>query len=271
MGANTWDANRGRIRTRKGGLRIGKSAFCHGYNITEELMGHVSYFQVLVLNATGRLVEKKLADWLEAAFIGVSYPDARIWCNQVGALSGTVRTSPVSAIAAGILASDSRTYGPGTSLEAMEFIKKAFLAKCRGLTACEIVTAELTRHGGKPYFTGYARPVMKGDERLAAIERVTKALGFPEGGHVTVAKEIEEVLMELFDEGMNFTGYMAAFLSDQNFSAQEAYRICAVMANSGVLACYADSYERPAGTFLPLRCEDIDYIGPPSRPVPDRK
>jgi citrate synthase len=37
---------------------------------------------------------------------------------------------------------------------------------------------------------------------------------------------------------------------------------------SGVTACYVDAVERPAETFLPLRCDDIDYQGPPPRDVP---
>ena len=265
MRPNIWDANRCSIHTRKGGLLVGKGAFCHGYDIPNTLMGHATYFQVLILNATGRLVERRLADWLEAAFIGVSYPDPRIWCNQIGAIGGTLRTSPVAAVAGGILASDSRMYGPGTSVEAMEFIQDAFLKKKSGLTPEEIVAAALKRHGGKPYFTGYARPAFKGDERLPAMERVTEALGFQNGGHLTLAKEIEKILLEFYDEGLNLTGYMAAFLSDQDFTPQETYRICAVIVASGVLACYVDSSERPSGTFLPFRCDDINYIGPSLR------
>jgi hypothetical protein len=37
---------------------------------------------------------------------------------------------------------------------------------------------------------------------------------------------------------------------------------------SGVTACYLDTYHRPADTFLPLRCDDIDYQGSAKRTVP---
>jgi len=68
---------------------------------------------------------------------------------------------------------------------------------------------------------------------------------------------------------MNINGYMSAFLSDQGFSAQEVYRMFSMLVASGVTACYLDTYRQPAGSFLPLRCEDISYQGPAQRAVPD--
>ena len=65
----------------------------------------------MILIIIGRLVDKRLADWVEAGFLCVSWPDSRIWCNQIGALAGSLKTSPVSATMAGVLAADSRMYG----------------------------------------------------------------------------------------------------------------------------------------------------------------
>jgi len=103
------------------------------------------------------------------------------------------------------------------------------------------------------------------------MERVAKELGFAIGPHLELAYDIETILMERFNETMNINGYMSAFLSDQGLTAQEVYRICAVLITSGVTACYLDTFERPPETFLPMRCEDIDYQGQPPRAVPDRE
>jgi citrate synthase len=116
---------------------------------------------------------------------------------------------------------------------------------------------------------GYIRPIAKGDERLETMERVSKKLGFTEGEHLLLAYDIEKVLMKKFDEGMNINGYMSAFLSDQGFSPEEVYRMFAAMVASGVTACYLDTYRQPPNSFLPLRCEDIDYQGASRRAVPD--
>jgi len=266
-----WENSRGVIRSRRGGWYAGKGVFNCGYDMMNDLVGKVSYMQVIILNATGRLPDRRIADWFEACHICLSWPDPRIWCNHVGALGGTMRTSPVAATVAGILAGDSIAYGQKPFQEGLEFIQAAMAAKKQGLSAREIVAEEIARHNGKPRIMGYARPVAKGDERIEALERVAKDLGLPIGEHLSLAYEIEDVLSENYDESMNINGYMSAVLSDEGFSPLEVYRITAVMITSGVTACYVDTFERPPETFLPMRCEDIDYQGPPPREVPDRK
>jgi len=263
-----WDEYRQVVRSYNGGWRIGKGVYCHGHSIMDDLVGNISYMQMIILNVTGHLPERRLADWFEARQICMSWPDPRIWCNQVGALAGTLRTSVVAATTAGVLASDSRAYGgPRTIIEGMYFIQEALHDYNNGLTADDIVQQFCTRHSGKPTIMGYARPIAKGDERIAAMERVRLSLGFDVGPHLTLANRIEQVLMEHYDEGMNINGYVSAFLSDQGYSAEDASRISTVLVSSGVTACYVDTMKRPAETFSSVRCEDVIYEGPPPRKV----
>jgi len=270
MEISYWESLRGIIRSRKGGWKVGEGVFSHGRNLLEDMVGQLSYFQVMILHATGKMVDRRFADWLEAAFICLSWPDPRIWCNQIGALGGALRTSPVAATAAGIMAGDSRTYGQKPLLEGLGFIQRALTQHRAGLSADEIVIQECARHGGKPQIMGYARPIAKGDERITAMERVTRALGYLPGEHLSLAYEIEKILFDKFDEGMNINGYCSAFFSDQGFSPDEAYRFCSILINSGVTACYVDTAGRPPESFFPLRCDDIDYQGKPPRPVPEK-
>lgn len=263
------DQQRGVIRSSTGGWFPGKGVFSHGYSMMDELVGEKSYFQVLVLNATGRMVDRALADWLEAVYICLSWPDPRIWCNQIGALGGTAQTSVVAATAAGALAADSRSYGVRPLLDGVAFIQNAMEQKRSGKSAEEIVLAECAKHGGKPYIVGYARPIAKGDERLEAMERVSAQLAIEEGEHLRLAYDLEKILMDKFDEGMNINGYVSAFLSDQGFSGQEIYQMFALLVMSGVTACYLDTLNRPPGAFLPLQCQDMDYQGKPPRSVPE--
>ncbi len=235
----------------------------------EELIGEKSYYQIVILNATGKLVDKALADWIEAICGCLSWPDPRIWCNQIGALSGSARTSVVAATAMGSLASDSRAYGPYTLLDGVTFIQNALSKHKDGISAYDIVKEVTDANRGKPYITGYIRPIAKGDERIETMERVTKKLGFSQGDHLRLAYDIEKVLIEQFDEGMNINGYMSAFLSDHGFTPEEVYYIYAMMVASGVTACYLDTLKKPSDAFLPLRCEDINYQGKTTRPVPD--
>lgn len=263
------DLHRGKIISNTGGWFPGKGVFTHGYSILDELVGEKTYFQLLILNATGKLVDKSLADWVEAIYGCLSWPDPRIWCNQIGALAGAARTSVVAATTIGSLAADSRSYGPFTLLDGVRFIQDAYTQHQQGASADVIVARITDANRGKPYIVGYIRPIAKGDERLEAMEKYAKKLDFKIGPHLLLAYEIEKVLMREFDEGMNINGYMSAFLSDQGFSPEEVYRMFAAMVASGVTACYLDTYRRPPDTFLPLRCTDIDYQGAAARPVPD--
>lgn len=259
---------RGRIISNTGGWFPGKGVFSHGYNMLDELVGKKSYFQILILNATGKMVERPLADWIEAIYGCLSWPDPRIWCNQIGALAGTARTSVVAATAMGAMATDSRSYGVLPLMEGVKFIQDALAQHSNGLNA-EAIVEEITKaNRGKPYIVGYIRPIAKGDERLETMERVTQQFAFSVGSHLSLAYQIEKVLMEKFDEGMNINGYVSAFLSDQHFTPQEIYQLFSMLVASGVTACYLDTFNQPPNSFLPLRCDDIDYQGEAMRSVP---
>ncbi|MGH1485146.1 MAG: hypothetical protein ACRBCI_02930 [Cellvibrionaceae bacterium] len=261
------DKNRHTIRSKTGGWFPGKGVFSHGYSMLDELVGEKSYFQIMILNATGKLVERRLADWIEAIYGCLSWPDPRIWCNQIGALAGSAKTSVIAATAVGSLAADSRSYGGRTLIDGMNFIQSSYRKLSNGMSTEEIIEKEIQKYAGKPYITGFARPLAKGDERLEAMERVSKNLEFQEGEHLILAYEIENILLKRFDEGMNINGYISAFLSDQGFSTDEVYRIFSMMVMSGVTACYLEQLNKPSDSFLPLRCDDINYIGQESRKV----
>ena len=263
-----WDERRGKIQSKKGGWLIGKGVFNHGYSMMDDFVGKASYMQVVVLNATGRLPERSVADWFDAIHICLSWPDPRIWCNQIGALGGSTRASVVASITAGILAADAKSYGIKPLIQGVRFIRAALLDFKRGLSVDEIIHNDCAKHRGKPNIMGYARPLAKGDERIVAMERTQQALGLPSGEHLQLAKQIELYLLKTFDESMNINGYMSAFLSDMGYTDEEAYRIFAVLVNSGVTACYVDTRDKAPDAFLPLRCADIEYSGKLARPVP---
>lgn len=264
-----WEQNRGVIRTKKGGWIPGKAVYNHGYSMMDDLIGKTSFFQVLLLNITGHLPERRLADWFEAVFSCMSYPDARIWCNQIGSLAGTAGASPLVGLTAGLLATDSYMYGVGPFVSGVTFIQNALVQHKKGLTVEEIVTAQQRRPGSKPMITGYVRPIASGDERIEVLEQVAAELGFPAGEHLALAREIARFMEDKFGEGMNLNGYMSAFLSDQEFTLHEVLRLVSAIAFAGIQACHAEAADNPPGTFFPLQCADIEYTGHEERPVPE--
>jgi len=268
MNHQLWDSYRGKIKTKKGGWRIGKGVSSHGYDLLNDVVGHYSYMQVVILNATGRMPSRELADWVEAVYICLSWPDPRIWCNRIGALGGTVNASAISATCAGIMANDSRSYGARPMLEGVKLIQEAKKRITLGERLEDFVMSKIKESGGLPFLMGYARPVAKGDERVATVERVTKSLGFVEGGHLALAYKIEKFLHDSYGESMNINGYASGFLADQGFSPDEVYRMCTIVVSSGITACYADSADRKQGMFSPLKVRDVLYIGIRDRKLP---
>jgi hypothetical protein len=259
------NSNRNVIRSSTGGWRVGQGVYSHGYSMLDELVGEKSYFQLMILNATGRLVDRRLADWSEAMYGCLSWPDPRIWCNQIGALAGEAKTSVVAGTTAGIMAADSKMYGMYTILDGIAFIQSALEKTKNNQTPAEIVTDNIQKNRGKLNITGYVRPIAKGDERIETMQRVSKHLQFDEGPHLLLAYQIENQIKRRFNEGMNINGYVAAFFSDQGFSADEVYQIFSTVVMSGVTACYLDTIQKPNDSFLPLRCDDIEYLGKKQR------
>lgn len=261
------DKRRNNIVSKKGGWLPGEGVFTHGYRLLDDLVINNSYMQIVILNATGKMVSRELADWMEALCGCMSWPDPRIWCNQIGALAGATLTSASAATCAGTLAGDSRIYGQGTLIRGMTFIRAARDKQMQGETVSNITEAEVRANRGKPNIMGFARPLAQGDERVRALERLTEKFQFSIGPHLRLAYDIEAALYQRFGESMNILGYMSAFFADHGFTALEVSRIYPTSIMSGVAACYAEYADRPRNDFLPLRCEDIEYEGQPLRTV----
>lgn len=263
-----WDQRRGKVYSRIGGWIGGGTVYCHGENLLTDRLGKYSYMQNLVFILTGRKIDEKLAAWMDAGFLGLSYPDPRIWCNQIAALAGTGKSSVVAATCAGVLATDSSMYGATPLRSGSEFIQAALKKKQTGMSAEEIVADEIRKSMGRVNIMGYARPVALSEERVVAMEQYAKVQGMERGEHLQLAFDIEAILLRDHGERMNFNGYMSAFVSDQGFTPEQALNVCAMVAATGVTACYVDNADRPAEAFMPLRCDDIDYQGVPPRAVP---
>jgi hypothetical protein len=271
----TWDDRRGTIRTTRGGFIIGVDAESHGHSMLNDLIGKRRWFDVMMLHALGRMPSPQLAIWLECIYLGLSYPDARIWCNAAASFGGTLRASPIESTCAGLLTSDSLMYGSTTVVEHMLPELEALYAKhVAGQPVDEVLQEALEakrRAGKKPAIPGFSRPVVNGDERIEPIRRVAVALGFVPGPYEKFVFALDESSRRISGEAMNLAAYHQAFLRDQGLTQEEIIRTGALMISAGTLACYAEAHENPPEGFLPLRCEDIRYEGRPARPLPRRK
>ncbi len=261
-------AQRGRLVDRQGGWLAGVGVFSHGHDLLRDMLPARSYFHVLVLNALGYVPEDRFCKWLEAIFICLSWPDPRIWCNGVGALAGSARASTLAGTAAGMLASDSVMYGPYTLLKGVEFMQYAKDKIESGQDVAAFVESEISKTGRKVHLMGFARPIASGDERVEAMLDYANSLGYEQGPHLAIALQIEQYLIENYDESLNVGGYISAFLSDQGLSPQQVYALFPSMVNSGVTACHLQQAQKPDDSFLPQTCADVEYTGAARRELP---
>jgi citrate synthase len=267
-----WDERRGTVRSRKGGWKLGKDVTIHGHSLINELIGSASWFQVWLLSITGRLPERRFADWCEGVWLCLSYPDPRIWCNQVSALAGTLRCTPVAATSAAAMTSDALRYASWAALHTAEFIRDALKRRNESARSIEeLLASQRSDEKGCPQVPGYSRPIAVGDERLSALMRLVHQHGFSVGPHLSLGFEIHAYLKEKHHEQMNAGGFISAFLLDQGMSPQEIYRFYSMGAQAGAIACYVDTFEREGESFMPMRCDDFEYRGAPRRELPKKR
>ena len=235
-----------------------------------DIIGSQSYFQFLIYSVTGREASKALGDMLECIYMCTSYPDSRIWCNQIAALTSCMDAPPNNAVAAGVMAADSRIYGAGQSAyKASKFIQQSLQQFKQGMTVADIVESQPNKQG-LPAIIGFARPIKSVDERVGPMRAQAQKLGFEVGEHMQLGQEIEHYMLEHYDIGMNIGGFSAAFLSDQGFTPTQVYSLKSIATVGGLLPCYVDFQGRGQTGYLPLHCDDVVYQGHPARPLPQR-
>lgn len=257
----------GKIFSAAGGWRIGGSVWFHGEDLHNTVVPRDGYFSYLMHLSTGTLPDPALARWVEAAFMCMSWPDSRIWCNYVGALMGDLGSSPVAGALMGTLASDSYMYGGGAALGLHRSVSEITRLRATGLTPRQIVDQHIERNNGKLRLMGYSRPIAKGDERVKVLVDLARSLGLEKGPHETAALEVDEYLHSSLGEGLNGGGVMAAVVADHGIDDAAFYDLFSFCTIAGVLACYKDAKARPARSFLPMRVSDYDYTGPDTRSV----
>jgi hypothetical protein len=265
-----WDRARGKIRSRAGGWRVGGGVSLYGHSLFDELMdGEHRWSQLVSLSVCGRMPSADEAALVEVIWMCGAFPDPRIWCNQVSALAATMRCTPVAGTLLGTLASEALRYGPLASYHASRALLTLRARIDAGAALLDLVEAMPRDARGVPQLPGFVRPIARGDARVAAMTRAMRVLGISPGAHLQLALQIDEHLGARYDERINAGGFFSAVLLDLGYSPDESQQLQSVMMLVGASACYRDSLTRPAESFLPLRCSDVHYTGPPPRPLPE--
>lgn len=252
----------GTLTTSVGAAYPGYRAVFRGRDIHQEVMWDTGWVQ-LTAQAAGVELTAAQARLMETFWVNSSYPDARIWNNRVAALVGSMRGTPVMALAAANAVSEALIYGRRNEYRAVAFFRRTREALDAGGTLDDALAAHQREHGNLP---GYGRPLHNGDERIAPMMRAAEAAGLHDGPHVRLAFAIEEHLLA---DGrplrMNAGALVSAFGADFGFTPRQWALMMFPTFTAGMTPCYLEALERPIGAVFAARVNQVDYEGPAPR------
>ena len=226
-------------------------------------LGHRRWMELFVYGITGR-ESSVLARLIEGIWaISCSYPEPRIWNNRVAALAGTARSTGVLAVSSAVAVTEATLYGLRPIKGAMDFFYRADQKIRAGAELNDVVKEELRRHR---VVSGFGRPIVSADERIAPLLRFAKTLGADSGHYVQLAFQVHEILKNSrYKYQINVAALAAAILADQGLSTDDLYHLATLAFVAGMFPCHIDARAKPEGSFFPLRTSRIDYRGAPER------
>lgn len=224
------------------------------------------WIELYIFSIVGRRLPAAQLKVLQSVWVYTSYPDARLWCNRVVALTGSTRGTGAQGLGAGLAASEAAIFGRQPEIGAADFLVRALARKRAGDDLEQIVRDELKLH---PRMMGYGRPVAAEyvDERIPITLAMMEREGMEIGPHLALAFEIEAMLEQVAGRRlpMTYSSVVVAIPLDLGFSPLECYLYMQPSFVAGMIPCYLEALERPAGATFALRCERIEYNGAPPR------
>ncbi len=187
-----------------------------------------------------------------------SFPDPRLWNNRIAAHAGTTGSTGALAMSAGIAASEATIYGLKPIKGAIDFFYRAITEKNKGSSIETIVKNELKKNRS---VSGYGRPLVDEDERIAPVLKFLAQQGANKGPFIDLAFEVDDYLKNSrYRYKLNIAGLNAATAADSGVTADEYYYMSTLAFSAGILPCYIDAKNKP-GCFFPLPTDRINATG----------
>ncbi len=263
-GHDTLAAHSGPLRTKVGACFPGQRTVFRGHDL-HSTFKHADWLDLYVFGITGRRPTAAQLNMLHGLWVYTSYPDARLWNNRVAALTGTARSTGALAIGAAMAVSEATIYGRQAGFASADFLVRTRNQMVQGADLRDVLREELKKYR---HIFGYGRPVatLDIDERIPVTLDLARENGLAEGPYVTLALQVEEVLLSFGRKlRMNYASLAAALLLDMGFSVREYYLFMLPAFMAGMTPCYREACERPEGATFVLRCDQLHYSGPEHR------
>lgn len=254
-------AHSGRLKTSVGACYPGSHANFRGHDLHADLKD-MDWVALYVFGITGRRFSESQIRLMHAIWVYTSYPDARLWNNRVAALTTSARSSSNLGMAAAIALSEATVYGGRAGFQSMDFLLRARTAVDTGTALPTFVHTELLARR----IYGYGRPIHSTDERIPWLMALVQKLGFDQGVHLTLAFEVEQILLPGHPQlRMNYAALHAALIADMGLSLREYQLLRVPTFMAGMVPCAIEAAEKPQGALFPIRCADVTYEGSATR------
>lgn len=256
------DAFQGPLRTRVGAARGGEYAIFRGQDIHKDLVD-IHWVDLYFFAVTGKRFSPAQIKVFNAFFGFTSYPDSRIWNNRVAALAGATRSTASLAVSAASAVSEANLFGGQSVGRALEFLQRAIRSIEDGEELEGFVVRYLSRHRN---ISGFGRPLTARDERIEPMLSLLTREGFEAGLHLRTLIQVEQLLQAgRWRYRMNYAGLTAAVWGDFGLTPSEAYLGSYPAFIPGMVPCFLEALEKPAGAIMPVSCNGLSYTGPTAR------
>jgi len=242
----------------------GERVVIRGKDLFTELKD-MRWMELLLFAITGRRFSDNEIKLFEGIWVlCTSYPDPRVWNNRVASLAGTARSTPTLALSGANALSEAELYGGRPLVRAYDFLTRCQLTLDSSDTRLKgMLQQELKAHRS---IAGYGRPIVNKDERIKPLSKLLNRLGFKPGLHLQLAYEVEKTLLSgRWRMKMNIAAPIAAIAIDIGLSRDEFAHYMCLCFTGGMLPCFIDALKQTRGTFLPVRCDRVDYHGKMTR------
>ncbi|MET1253628.1 hypothetical protein [Aliikangiella maris] len=218
-----------------------------------------SWFELNLYGITGREFTEVQLKILNYIWRSTSYSDIRIWPNRIAALAGTTRSTALMSIVGGLSSCDAELFVTQPLVNCLVMYQKMEkLLTIHGQSLEFLIQQKLDSN---ETIFGFGRPITSVDERVPHFVSYLNRLGCDKGFHFKLAFKIEAILKAKKNIQMNIAALYSAVLADLEFNKTELSLFVSLLVVAGMPPCYLDAQKKPPGTFLPIKCSDINFVG----------
>ncbi|MGX5201630.1 citrate/2-methylcitrate synthase [Aliikangiella sp. IMCC44632] len=250
-----------KIVTRMGKAFLAERVVYRGKDLHTQC-NKMSWLELFVYGITGREFTPPQLELLNFMWVSTSYPDKSIWPNQIAALAANSRSTPILGLSSGLSAFEATLYAAKPLKACIDFLYRAAIKQTEGISITQIVKDELASN---KIIYGYGRPLASSDERVPHLIKFATDRDLAGGEHLKLALAIANILQQEKAQQINIVAVYAAIGADLGFTPQEFHLFMTPAAFAGMPPCYIEARENPPGSFLPIRCSRINYIGKKKR------